>query len=453
VKIALIIEAAGVPHTLASTAFAGALMSGLSSIGAEAVVVGLARADDAWEPDALGQCQVSAPWLHAAPPALSDWAEGLRTGVFSDGDTACDIDSTSAWDWYSELLLQRDLLAFAGGTSDGVLMVYPRSSVVMTMAVRVARRMGWKVLTFATEALSNKQIDPASRDLYIRSVVQCSDAVWAVSGYLAEFWKSQGVDDRRVVVSPGLVRESVFHSKGAVDFIPNSAVYVGNLAHREIEYLLDISARVRERVPRYTLTIYGDATPSRHSELEDEIALRSLRGVVRICASVAPTEVGCVLRRAEIALLPRASGQFSDAGFPNKLGEYLASGRPVVVTAVGDIPVHLRDEEHVLLVAPDDSGAFAAAVVRLLQDGALATKLGIAGQQFARDTLSADRVASRVVAWIDGLPSSSPRSAGGPALQLRALRRMARAYGVWARTKRAVVRMLRTLHLKPPAPD
>ena len=56
------------------------------------------------------------------------------------------------------------------------------------------------------------------------------------------------------------------------------------------------------------------------------------------------------LRTARVLALPRPAGSFSQAGLPTKVAEYLASGRPVVVTAVGDLPLYLRDGVDAYLV-------------------------------------------------------------------------------------------------------
>jgi len=62
---------------------------------------------------------------------------------------------------------------------------------------------------------------------------------------------------------------------------------------------------------------------------------------------------------AKVLALARPSSLQSTGGFPTKLGEYLATGKPVVVTKVADIPRYLEDGENAYLVEPDDNSAFA----------------------------------------------------------------------------------------------
>ena len=63
-------------------------------------------------------------------------------------------------------------------------------------------------------------------------------------------------------------------------------------------------------------------------------------------------------------------------GSPLALHEALAAGRPVVATAVGGIPELLTFGQAGLLVPPEDPGALATAVGRVLSDRHLAEHLG-----------------------------------------------------------------------------
>jgi glycosyltransferase involved in cell wall biosynthesis len=63
-------------------------------------------------------------------------------------------------------------------------------------------------------------------------------------------------------------------------------------------------------------------------------------------------------------------------GLPTTLLEALATGRPVVASAVGGIPEVVADGSNGILVAPGDVGALAAALAELRDDDALRDRLG-----------------------------------------------------------------------------
>ena len=60
--------------------------------------------------------------------------------------------------------------------------------------------------------------------------------------------------------------------------------------------------------------------------------------------------------------------------------EAMAAGKPVIASRIGGLAEVLVDRESGILVPPEDAEALAAALARLLDDPALRTRLGAAGQ-------------------------------------------------------------------------
>src|SRR5207244_2353090 len=71
-------------------------------------------------------------------------------------------------------------------------------------------------------------------------------------------------------------------------------------------------------------------------------------------------------------------------GSPTKLFEYMAVGRPIVASAVGQIAEVLDDERSALLVPPDDPEALCHAIVRLIDDDCLRARPGQAARPGAQ---------------------------------------------------------------------
>jgi glycosyltransferase involved in cell wall biosynthesis len=90
-------------------------------------------------------------------------------------------------------------------------------------------------------------------------------------------------------------------------------------------------------------------------------------------------DVPGVLASADVFVLSSSS-----EGFPVSILEAMAAGLPVVATDVGGVAESAVDGETGLLVPPGDPGALAAALDRLLTDGALRLRLGAAGRERAR---------------------------------------------------------------------
>jgi glycosyltransferase involved in cell wall biosynthesis len=94
-------------------------------------------------------------------------------------------------------------------------------------------------------------------------------------------------------------------------------------------------------------------------------------------------QVPAYLWHADILLLPPSANHPSAAWTsPLKLGEYLASGTPAIVTAIPALKDWVDDNE-VCFVPPDDAESMAQAIRLILSDGALAQRLSQNGLQKA----------------------------------------------------------------------
>jgi glycosyltransferase involved in cell wall biosynthesis len=69
---------------------------------------------------------------------------------------------------------------------------------------------------------------------------------------------------------------------------------------------------------------------------------------------------------------------------PLKLFEYMAAGVPVVASDLPALREVLRDGENAVLVAPDDPGALAQGIRRVLEDKPLADRLAAQARRDAQ---------------------------------------------------------------------
>lgn len=90
-----------------------------------------------------------------------------------------------------------------------------------------------------------------------------------------------------------------------------------------------------------------------------------------------------IVCNAELLVLPRPDSKQAQGGFPTKLGEYLASGKPVCATTVGEIPEYLKDGESVFFAEPGSVESFAQSMRNALQNKDNANKIGINGKEIA----------------------------------------------------------------------
>jgi len=151
-----------------------------------------------------------------------------------------------------------------------------------------------------------------------------------------------------------------------------------------VEYVFAAMEHVWRRVPdcRLAMTVADPVEPL----ARELLARRDAGGLdprIELHEAV-PRRVLLDLYGASRALLaPLFEDDTSRARFPTKLGEYLASGRPVVTSAVGEVPRYFVDGETAFVAPPGLPEAFADRICRALEDAERAARVGAAGRALA----------------------------------------------------------------------
>lgn len=190
---------------------------------------------------------------------------------------------------------------------------------------------------------------------------------------------------------------------------PFTFVYTGSLSERK-DGVLSLVAAFRQLLdthPDIRLDMYGHGYPHEAEAVRELIGRQDLADVVRLHAAIPASEVPAVLRGASALVLCRPSSKQATGGFPTKLAEYLAAGRPVVVTRTGDIGLYLENGVSAYLVPPDNVEAFAEGMRRVVDDPAEAERIGRAGWEVGRRHMDVETAARRFLAWVEsGLKSA-----------------------------------------------
>lgn len=147
--------------------------------------------------------------------------------------------------------------------------------------------------------------------------------------------------------------------------------------------LLESIPIVLARVPEATFSIAGDG-PIRAS-LEERASQLGIAEAVRFLGK--RSDVGYLLRAIDVYVQPSLR-----EGLPLSLLDAMAVGIPVVATTAGGIKEVVRDEENGLLVPPDDPQSLAVALIRILENGPLRSKLSRSARDHVRLHCSADRM-------------------------------------------------------------
>jgi glycosyltransferase involved in cell wall biosynthesis len=104
--------------------------------------------------------------------------------------------------------------------------------------------------------------------------------------------------------------------------------------------------------------------------------------------------------QSSVLVLARPDNIQSKGGFPTKLGEYLATGRPVLITSVGDIPKYLSHGINGFLTKPGSAQAFAEQMTWILNNYAAAKNAGLEGKKLTMVDFDNVYQAKRVIEFV-----------------------------------------------------
>ena len=231
-----------------------------------------------------------------------------------------------------------------------------------------------------------------------RYVCQFADCVLANANAVKDWLVGEGYDESKIVVIRNGVDLARFDGPAEGDRLrqelglapetPMVTVVSRLTRMKGIENFLEAAAMLKDRYPDARMLVVGETAPGQGAYLQELVALAEQLGVAdRVIFTGLRADVPAVLGSAAVAVMPSLNEALS-----NVLLESMAAGAPVVATRVGGTPEALVDGGNGLLVAPGDSRAIASAVARLLDDRALAARLGRAARACIEDRFSVERM-------------------------------------------------------------
>ena len=204
------------------------------------------------------------------------------------------------------------------------------------------------------------------------------DGVAAISTGLREYAIASGVSPERVFILEGgadvegikpLSRNAARLRLG----LPAHGKIVGFLGtfQRDLDIVIRSFVLVRKAIPEARLLVIG----SPHEETRRRVREEGLAEAYIEAGRCSDEMLPWYLAAANVFALPLRDNPANVTRWPNKIGEYMAAGRPTVVNDVGDIAKVVRTYG-IGLTAEQGAIPFAAQLVRLLLDEPLAEELG-----------------------------------------------------------------------------
>lgn len=274
-------------------------------------------------------------------------------------------------------------------------------------ALRLARRLGVPCGVFGHDREFILTGPNPLKWAVQRYTLPRADFCFAISHFAADNFRRRAVrpDRIRMVGSgveadafapdpEGAARLRAVHGLGEAPVLVTVSRLVEKKGHLTV---LEALPAVRQAVPAVCYVIVGEG--EHRPALEAAVARLGLQDCVLFAGRAPAADLRAYYTLADLMVMPSYDipGQPTE-GFGLAYLEANSCGTPALGTRCGGIPDAIDHGVSGLLVPPQDPGALAQALIRLLTDRDLARWMGAQGQQRARDWFRWDLVARRVEA-------------------------------------------------------
>jgi len=239
------------------------------------------------------------------------------------------------------------------------------------------------------EAKTHRQLilEPLAKEIE-RHLFTCADHIVAVSKAIKDYIHTIAPDAAVTVIPNGVdihpfLKLRTANGTGRKRDKEKLLVgFVGSLKPwHGLDFLLEAFRRLPEK-ENFELMIVGDG-PLRQS-LENLAHKLGLQKRISFTGAVDFEEIPKTLKSLDVLVAPYP---YMDGFYfsPLKIFEYMAAGKPIVASRIGQVAEILEDGENALLVAPEDPKALASALRRLKSEPKLCELLGRQAQKTAEE--------------------------------------------------------------------
>jgi len=260
-------------------------------------------------------------------------------------------------------------------------------------AIREARRLGFKVLFEIVED------DDAARDVSrspwhrmanayirraIRDITSWADGIVVISSALEAKYRERTRGAVPVHLKPVSVVMDRYPGGSPPHGQATILFYAGSFGLKDgLPVLFDAFDQLASRRGHLRLVLTGKGSAEDMRRARARIEASPHRASMDVLGYLNDDDYQAALNASDIPCMTRTSHPYAQAGFPFKLGEYLATGKPVVASRVSDVPRWLRHGESAMLVEPGRAADVVQSVEFLLDHPDRAAAIGRCGRAVA----------------------------------------------------------------------
>ena len=224
------------------------------------------------------------------------------------------------------------------------------------------------------------------------------DVFYTISYVLQDDYKKYVSKNTPVVLIPVIVDEKDIYRPE----VPrtDNIIYTGPLVQRKdgILFIIESFNTIAAEFPNVNLIMTGDINMTWDKDkIQKLVEASPYKNRMVFKGFVTRKEMVELLNSAAALVLAKPTGDQSDTCFPTKLGEYLSSANPIVVTRTGEIPLYLEDGKNAYIAEPDSVESFTQKLRELYNDRKKAKEIGEEGRRLAMSKFNYVEISKKVI--------------------------------------------------------
>lgn len=180
--------------------------------------------------------------------------------------------------------------------------------------------------------------------------------------------------------------------------------YGGSFNEKDgLEYLILAFDKVCEKHNNIELILSGYATEFDLDRVKAVINKTEFSDKIIYKGFLSTSEYFSLLNQCDIFCMTRVNSSYANAGFPFKLGEFLATGKAIIATNVGDVSKYLFNNVNAILISPNSTVQLIEALLMLIEYPEKFKSLGVAGRKTAENYFDSEKVSMKLYAVLKSI--------------------------------------------------
>ena len=152
----------------------------------------------------------------------------------------------------------------------------------------------------------------------------------------------------------------------------------------------------------------GNINSSPHkNEIKQIIQQYQLEDKVIFTGYISNEELKDYLSKASLVIINKYPNQQNTYCFSTKLGEYLAAGKPVIITKVGEAMNWLKDGESAYIIEPNNTNLLAESIVNAINNPNKRKRIALNGQKVCKESFDYKKYGSKLQHFFETIIKSN----------------------------------------------